>query len=192
MEPEPKFDAAKMYQRVGEFVVAFQWFEVTVLNILWLLDQPRMSWDERLRTSEIRFVEKLDKAANRFSERMDDLERWSRNGTLPQTVEENARHWRARFASIISDCRVLNRQRNEIVHSSYVHLEAGGEIHGIVRSKVVLERRGTSDDFELRSKDALPELDDALKEMATLSLALGTAQLQIVHWSAHWNRDSTD
>src|SRR5579864_3272767 len=114
----------KIYQRIGEFVVSFQWLENRIREIGWLiLDPSRKNWpptDLRDETTAVLFakVEKLFLAA---------LPRCQ----LPLDLEAD---FRASFAENANRFHTLRKARNKILHSAYIELKAGGEVHGLVRS----------------------------------------------------------
>jgi hypothetical protein len=108
-------DQAKVYQRVGEFVVSFQWLENRIREIGWfVLDHGRKNWPP----TELRD----DSAAVLFKKVkglvLDALPRCR----LDRELENE---FRTSFAQNASRLRDLRRARKKILHSAYIELKAG-------------------------------------------------------------------
>jgi hypothetical protein len=173
--------AADVYQRLGELVVVVQWFDEKLLDMISRLDAGANFWDARQRFVPLSFAQKIARAASLFAQRMDELEE-----RLPERGEAAAA-WREKFKSLIAGCHELRERRNSLVHSSYVHLEAGGEVLGIARS----DPQHKNPESRSRHSDAGSDLDAALAFSAPLAWELGMAHLQVVHWQQLWSTPLT-
>ncbi len=165
-------DEAKIYQRIGEFVVSFQWLENRIREIGWLvLDPARKNWppmDLRDETTAALFtkVEKLFLDA------------------LPQCRidMELETDFRTSFAKNATRFHNLRRSRNKILHSAYVELMAGGETLGLIRSNPRLEvDHETGEplfDHGVLSENSF-ELE--FKEMGDLAIFFNRCYIQLIH-----------
>jgi hypothetical protein len=165
-----------VYRRLGEFVVVVQWVENELLDMVTRLHAGDAFWEARADFIKTTFAEKVQRARELFECRMRELE-----ASRPE-VAEAASAWRPRFAEIADGCDRLRRRRNVVVHSTYVHLEAAGEVHGIVRSKAGRHQGEVVFD----QSDALGEVDAALGDAAQLCFDLGLAKKQVVWWQDLW------
>lgn len=114
----------KIYQRIGEFVVSFQWLENKLREIGWfILDPKRSEWPpEGLRnlTNE----KLIDKVHQLFIEALPKCK-------LPNELETE---FRESFDSCAKTLHQLRRDRNRILHSAFIELKAGDEVHALIRS----------------------------------------------------------
>src|SRR5437762_1934654 len=116
-------DEDRIYRRIGEFVVSFQWLENRLREIGWfILDPARKNWPP----TELRD----DSSAVLFSK----VERLFLNALplcrLDANLEADFRESFGRHADCFTK---LRRARNKILHSAYIELKAGGEIRGLLR-----------------------------------------------------------
>jgi hypothetical protein len=56
----------RIYQRIGEFVMGFQWIENLLEQILWTLRDPHWRGDLRVHTADVHFRTLVDQAAAEF------------------------------------------------------------------------------------------------------------------------------
>src|SRR5262245_16806229 len=114
-------DEAKVYRRIGEFVVSFQWLENRIREIGWLiLDPCRKTWPPRGLRNETT-AELIDKVEDLFYTALPRCR-------LDPELENDLRTSFAERAIRLHDLRLA---RNKIVHSAYIELKAGGEVHGL-------------------------------------------------------------
>lgn len=112
------------YQRIGEFAVSFQWLENKLREIGWfILDPERSQWPPtglRNLTNEklVERVYELFVGALPKCELPDDLEIELKDS----------------FAVAAKDLHQIRRDRNRVLHSAFIELKAGGEVHGLLRS----------------------------------------------------------
>jgi hypothetical protein len=167
-QPEP-FDADEVYRQLGIFVVSFQHVESKLAEICWLLTEPPYADGERQILAQLPYGRLVQETRDRIAA---FLER--RRLDRPQFVERSQR--------VLDECRNLGHLRNRILHSAFVHLEAGGELRGIMRSN--LRHHSTDDDPEDDIEFLSPEsFTDTLTGLAHTAFALGQLLVQLIHWS---------
>jgi hypothetical protein len=168
------FDEAKTYRRIGEFVVSFQWLENRIREIGWLvLDPGRKKWPPTsLRDEPTAAL--FNKVGKLF---LDALPHWR----LDPELEED---FRTSFAKNAIRFTNLRRARNRILHSAYIELNAGGEMHGLMRSnprlEVDIETGEPLFDQEMLSEDSFAF---EFKEMADLAMFFNRCYIQLIHRS---------
>ncbi|MBK9165898.1 MAG: hypothetical protein IPM24_00360 [Bryobacterales bacterium] len=160
----------RVYQRIGEFAVSFQWIENKLREIGWLIMDPsRSNWppiglrsltNERLidRVHEL-FVDALPKC------------------NLPDELEADFKN---SFASTVTVLHQLRRDRNRILHSAFIELKAGGEVQGLLRSnpKFQVEEAGEPlFDQELLTPESFSK---EMTLMGDVALFLNRAYLQLI------------
>ena len=165
-------DEDKIYQRIGEFVVSFQWLENRVREIGWfILDPGGKNWppmDLRKDTTAALFakVEKLFLGALPKCRLDPDLEA----------------DFRISFAKNASRFHSLRRSRNKILHSAYIELKAGGQVHGLMRSNPQLSVDNETGeplfDQEMLSEESF---EYEFKEMADLAMFFNRCCMQLIH-----------
>ena len=162
----------RIYQRIGEFTVSFQWIENQLREIGWfVLDPSRTQWpprDLRNLTNE----KLIDKVHDLFVE------------ALPKCklTEDLEKDFRNSFASSVATLHQLRKDRNRILHSAFIELKAGGEIHGLLRSdprvQVDEETGKILFDQELLTAESFAR---EMTMMAQVSLFLSRVYLQLIH-----------
>lgn len=166
------YDQSKIYQRIGEFVVSFQWLENLIREIGWfVLDPERKNWPpKRLRK------EKAEELFAKVEELFIDA--ISRCGLEP----EHETSLRTAFARDTQRLNTIRRARNKTLHSAFVELKAGDEVQGLLRSNPRLitdpETNEVLFDHEILS-DASFEAE--FKEMAELAWSFGIYYKQLIH-----------
>ncbi|HEX3387038.1 MAG TPA: hypothetical protein VHS53_17680 [Mucilaginibacter sp.] len=109
------FDEALLYQKIGEFVVSFQWTEHLIRQIGWFCIDPDMRdhLNDELRT------ESNNELLNKVAMLHDDfIERHKIDAT---------KGFRLKFNEAIQSFHQYRRFRNNLLHSAYMELKAGGE-----------------------------------------------------------------
>jgi len=165
-------DEDKIYRRIGEFVVSFQWLENRIREIGWfILDPSRENWppmDLRNETTADLFakVEKL------FLDALPQCR-------LDPDLEAD---FRSSFAKNAERFRNLRRARNKMLHSAYIELKAGGEVHGVMRSNPKLTMDSETREF-LFDQEMLSEksFKEEFREMAELALFFNRCYTQLIH-----------
>lgn len=169
-------DEGLVYQRIGEFVVSFQWLENRLREIgLFILDPDRKEWPPKGLKSLTN--EKLvDRVHELFLQALPRC-------TLPAALEED---FRKSFATVVQELHQLRRDRNRILHSAFIELKAGGEVVGLMRSNPRLnvdEETGEAlYDQEMLTAESFAE---EMRRMAEVAMFLGRAHLQLIHRYPH-------
>jgi hypothetical protein len=166
------FDETQVYRRIGEFVVSFQWLENRLREIGWfILDPSRRNWppaDLRDDSTAVLFnkVEKLF---------LDALPKCRLDPEIETDFRVSFERYAVRF-------RNLRRARNKILHSAYIELKAGNEVHGLMRSNPRLVRDSETGE-PLFDQEMLSEHAFAfeLEEMAHLAMFFNRCYLQLIH-----------
>lgn len=160
----------RIYQRIGEFVVGFQWLETSLREIGWLiLDPLRQEWPPTALRS-------IDNAA--LIDRVHELF----VGALSKCnlgMELEAEYL-AGFAACATELHRLRRARNRIIHSAYIELKAGGEIAEVMR---VDNRLRTDEDGKLDLERECLSPKSFENEMAAITRAglfLSRAYAQLI------------
>lgn len=165
-------DQSKIYQRIGEFVVSFQWIENLLRQIGWdILDPSKKNWPPRglrnLTTEQL-----FDKVEKLFLNAL----------PLCQLTPELEADFRTSFAEYAPRFHKLRQVRNSILHSAYIELKAGGEVQALMRSDpkfgIDEETGKPMFDQELLSEKSF---EFEFKEMAELGLFYGRCRLQLIH-----------
>jgi hypothetical protein len=165
-------DEDKIYRRIGEFVVSFQWLENRIREMGWyILDPARKNWppiDLRNDTNSVLIarVERLFLSALPKCRLDLQLEADFRNAFARNAVRFHA----------------LRRARNKILHSAYIELKAGGEVRGLIRSNPRLETDSETGEI-MFDQEMLSEksFDHEFKEMAELGMFFNRCYMQLIH-----------
>jgi hypothetical protein len=83
---------------------------------------------------------------------------------------------------VLESCDALRLYRNRMVHSTYVFMEAGDQLLGVLRSDM---RRGPPPDGLLFDQEPMtPETHtQAMSELAVAALELSLCRVQLIAWS---------
>jgi hypothetical protein len=165
-------EEARIYQRVGEFVVSFQWIENRIREIGWLiLDPSRRNWPPKDLRDETTYV-LFKKVEELFLSVLPKCQ-------LGPELEED---FRTSFAANAARFDNLRKSRNKILHSAYIELKAGGEVHGLLRSNPKLTTDGETGEL-LFDQEMLSEksFEYELKEMAELAMFFNRCYIQLIH-----------
>ena len=162
----------RVYQRIGEFAVSFQWIENKLREIGWfVLDPGRSQWppaDLRNRTNE----KLIDKVHQLFVQALPKCK-------LPSELEAD---FKDSFASSVKVLHQLRRDRNRILHSAFIELKAGGEVQGLLRSnpkiQVDEETGETIFDQELLTAESFSR---EMRTMVDVAVFLNRAYMQLIH-----------
>lgn len=161
----------RTYQRIGEFVVSFQWLENRLREIGWfILDPERIEWpprDLRNLTNE----KLIDKVHKLFSE------------ALPKcrlsTELEN--EFRDSFDRCVETLHQLRRDRNRILHSAFIELKAGGEVQELMRSNPRLEVDEETGEPLFDQEYLRPDsFDEEMRKLAEAAFFLNRSYTQLI------------
>jgi hypothetical protein len=165
-------NADKIYQRIGEFVVCFQWLENRFREIGWLiLDPHRKEWPPKSLHNEsnsdlILKVEKL------YVDLIDRL------------GVENHKERKDDFRSIVAASHRMRKYRNNLLHSAFIELEAGGDLVGILRSNPKIKTDAPSGetlfDQEIISERAILK---QMEQLGKLAVSSNSHYMQLIHWA---------
>ncbi|MCK4294597.1 MAG: hypothetical protein KAY65_15460 [Planctomycetes bacterium] len=165
-------DEDKIYQRIGEFVVSFQWLENRIREIGWfILDPSRENWPPMALRNERTAV--LFKNVEKSF--LDALPRCRLDPDIEADFSNS-------FAKNVERFRNLRRARNKILHSAYIELKAGGEVRGVMRSNPKLTKDSETGkplfDQEMLSEKSFAE---QFRQMAELALFFNRCYTQLIH-----------
>jgi hypothetical protein len=167
------FDADEIYRQLGIFVVCFQYLESELAEICWLLTEPPFAKGEREQLARLTYGKLVRETRKRITALLK-----RRNLDRPEFV--------TRAERVLNECRELGYLRNRIVHSAFVHLEAGGELRGIMRSNMRVQAAGESHDVEFLTRESF---DAPLASLAQTAFSLGQLHIQLVHWTPTGSSD---
>jgi hypothetical protein len=174
------FDEEAIYREVGRYVVIFQQIEQELLQICWLLAEPAYDSAARVKLTRMPFKQLVSETSKRIDAFRDER-------GLDDT--EFRRAFWTRFHDLLAHCREIADQRNSIVHSAYVHLEAGDELHGIVRSDMRAMPDASDVEFDHENLSA-HSFYRAMQDMAWTIWHLGQCRIQLIHWRDRPRRDA--
>jgi len=165
-------DTDKLYQRIGEFVVSFQWIENRLREIGWLiLDPNRNEWPPRA-LRNLTNNDLVNEVKALYVGLINGLD-----------VEDKDTRM-ADFQSLMATCHDMRRYRNTLLHSAFIELKAGDDVMGILRSNPKLRVDPSSGEV-LFDQETLSE-EGILKEMeklAELAFSLNMHYMQLIHWA---------
>ena len=164
-------DTDKIYQRIGEFVVSYQWVEDKFRQIGWLiLDPKRIDWPPKsLRNESSKDL--IDKVAALY---LDLIERLG-----PADRESKGRD----FKSIVAGCHEMRKYRNNLLHSAFIEFKAGGEVVGLLRSNPKIKVDESSGDVLFDQEDLTEDaILEQIHKLADLAFPLGQHYMQLIAW----------
>lgn len=161
----------KLYQRIGEFVVSFQWIEHRLREIGWYcLDPYRRSWPPLALRSESN-SELLEKVKKLFIAYLDKV------------APSDAENRRTQFGNLIEECHNLRKYRNVLLHSAYIELKAGGEVIDLMRANLKIKKSDVSDEFIFDNEILTEEsILGQMKIFAQTAFELNLYYTQLLHW----------
>jgi hypothetical protein len=162
----------KLYQRIGEFVVCFQWIENKFREIGWLILDPMRKQSPPMSLRDLSNKEVIDKVESLFVNLVARLD-----------VEDREERIRD-FKAIVAGCHELRQYRNNLLHSAFIELKGGGEVFGILRSNPKVKTDPATGDV-LFDQEALTDeaISKRLRKLGELAFPLGQHYLQLIHWS---------
>ncbi|HEX7964209.1 MAG TPA: hypothetical protein VF651_00715 [Gammaproteobacteria bacterium] len=160
-----------VYQRIGEFVVSFQWIENKLREIGWfILDPARKNWPpQSLRN--LTSADLYEQVEGLFLEALPKCK-------LSAELEKD---FRSRFLQSRHQFASLRRARNKILHSAFIELKAGREVQGILRIDPKGERDAETGEI-LFSDEMLSDksFEQELNDMAHLGVFYGRCYMQLI------------
>lgn len=165
-----KFD--KIYQRIGEFVVSFQWLEHRFREIGWLIQDPnRRNWPPQFLRKETNY-QLLETVKGLYFNLIDSLD------------IEQGNVQKQEFASIVAESHVMRRYRNNLLHSAILEMKGGGEMLEIIRSNPRISMDNATGEV-LFDQETLTEeaILGQMKWFAELALKVNKHYIQQIHWA---------
>jgi hypothetical protein len=170
MNAQPHIEAA--HQALGEFVIIFQWVENLYRQIGWfILDPERKQWPpKQLRTQKNQKL--INKVTNLFVELTDKYA--FANGA---EKADDMRELQARFHE-------LREYRNRLLHSTYIELKSGDEVHGYIRSNPEVGVDPETGDLIFDQEDfSAEDIHAMIREYGEFMFRLNLIHVQLIHWS---------
>jgi len=165
-------DADAIYRELGKYVVCFQWLETKVVEIADFLLDPERTGRARTVLTGMAFRQLTTSADVLFAQ------------YIANAAVENADDRKQAFHKLMVRCVQISERRNCLAHSAYLHLEAGDQLLGIIRSKGALKTGGRDGPRHAFDQEYLsPEtFEEPLREIGEVGLAIGHIYLQLIHW----------
>ena len=164
-------DVQKTHEALGEFVIVFQWVENLYRQIGWfILDPDRSHWPpmqlRRETTNDL-----IDKVTASYVE-------LTRRYALPNGAEK-ARD----MLDLKERFHALRKYRNRLLHSTYIELKAGGEVHGYIRSNPEIGVDPDTGELIYDMEDFSAEvIHNKIREYGEFMFRLGINYKQLIHW----------
>jgi hypothetical protein len=170
MNDESRIDAT--HKALGEFVIVFQWVENLYRQIGWfILDPERKQWPPTQLRTETNYS-LINKVTDLLVE-LTNTYAFADGAEKVKDMQELRTHFHA-----------LRKYRNRLLHSTYIELKGGGEVHGYIRCNpqvgVDLETGELIFDQEDFSADVIYA---KIREYGQLMLRLNFIHTQLIHWS---------
>lgn len=163
---------AASHQAIGEFVVIFQGVEDLYRQIGWfILDPDRESWPpmqlRRETTGQL-----IDKVTDMFVS-LTQIYAFANGTEMANDILE----LKDRFHK-------LRRYRNRLLHSTYVELKAGGNVHGYIRSGPEIGVDSETGELIFDQEDfAARTIHAMLRDYVEHIHCLGRLYAQLLHWA---------
>jgi hypothetical protein len=161
-----------LYQRIGEFVVSFQWLENRIRETGWLiLDSNRHNWPPK-ELRDLRNEELVNRVETLYLQLLNKLN------------VEDRRKSKAEFRALMKECHVMRKYRNNLLHSAFIELKAGEDVIGVLRSNPKL-KVDPNTGAALLDQEMLTEESIALRmtRLAELGFLLNLHYTQLIHWA---------
>jgi hypothetical protein len=170
MSSEVRIDAT--YKALGEFVIIFQWVENLYRQIGWfILDPERKQWPPRLLRTETNHA-LINKVTDLFVE-LTKSYAFENGAEKAKDMQELRAHFHG-----------LRQYRNRLLHSTYIELKAGGEVHGYIRSNPEIGVDAETGELILDQEDFSAETIYAkIREYGEYMIRLNFIHAQLIHWS---------
>jgi hypothetical protein len=161
-----------IYQRIGEFVVSFQWLENKLREIGWFILNPERSQWRPTGLRNLTNEKLIDTVHQLFVQALPKCK-------LEQDLEANLKD---SFASAASVLHQLRRDRNRILHSAFIELKAGGEAQGLLRSNPKLQvDEETGETLFGQEVLTAESFSKEMNMMGDVAMFLNRAHVQLIH-----------
>ncbi|BFT28878.1 hypothetical protein D210916BOD24_00540 [Alteromonas sp. D210916BOD_24] len=163
---------SEIYQRVGEFVVSFQWIENKLREIGWfIIDPERKQWPP-LELRKLSNHDLINEVQKLFIEALPKC-------NLPTYLEED---FLKSFHKCAEELHALRKYRNRVLHSAYIEIKGGGEKVAILRSNPIIGIDENTEEYSFDQESLGPDsFKEEMVKMAEVSLFLNRAFIQLVH-----------
>lgn len=164
-------ESGLLYQKIGEFVVSFQWFENRLREIGWVINDPkRKIWPPKdfREESNAQIISKVEFVYINFI----------RSSSL--TDKEN----RIKdFQNLVHNLNEYRRYRNRILHSAFTEIKGGGEILEICSTnpKLKYEKGKPIIDTIVLTPE---KINEVMLKMANDAFKLNIFYMQAIHLSS--------
>lgn len=157
-----------LYQKVGEFVVSFQWIEHRLREIGWLINDPqRKVWPP------------LDLREESNSQLLNKVEEIYVN-FIKSSAITNKEDKITSFKKTISSLHEYRKYRNILLHSAYIEISSGDELLEIWRSNPKIKYKDGAAIFDKES--LTPEkINEVMQSMAKDAFDLNIWYIQATH-----------
>jgi hypothetical protein len=159
------------HQALGEFVIVYQWVENLYRQIGWfILDPERSNWPP----TQLR-KESSNDLINKVTELFTNLvSRYS----FPNGSEKSRE-----MLELREQFHALRKYRNRVLHSTFIELKAGGEVHGYIRSNPDVGVDPETGELIFDQEDFSAEnIYAKLREYGEHMFRLNMIHIQLIHW----------
>ena len=159
------------HKALGEFAIIFQWLENLYRQIGWfILDPDRKQWPPMQLRKECNH-DLINRVTDMFVQLVN-------THAFPNGPGKSAEMMQLR-----EKFHDLRRYRNRLLHSTYVELKAGGEIHGYIRSNPQIGVDSDTGELIFDQEDfSANSIHEALRDYSHHMFALGLVHVQLIHW----------
>lgn len=163
---------AASHQALGEFVAIFQWVEDLYRKMGWfILDPNRKSWPP---------IQLRKETSSQLINKVTDLfVGLTQTYAFPNGAEKanDILELRDRFHE-------LRHYRNRLLHSTFVELKAGGEVHGYIRSNPEIGVDSETGELIFDQEYFTADVIHAkLREHGSHFFRLNFLHVQLLHWA---------
>ncbi|MFL5483646.1 MAG: hypothetical protein ACJ8AK_15795 [Gemmatimonadaceae bacterium] len=159
----------KVYQRIGEFVVSYQWVEDKYRQIgQFILDPNRTVWPPTALRNETT-QQLLKKVTRLYEEALSTMH-------LPHEGE-----MRASFHETTARFNKLRQVRNRILHSVYIEIKSGGEIRGLLRADI--QNRQNEQQLDPPAQEFLSDksFEKIMERLGSVAIDISRHYMQLLH-----------
>ncbi|MCB0724192.1 MAG: hypothetical protein KDC73_05780 [Ignavibacteriae bacterium] len=169
-----EFNADKVYQAIGEFVVSFQWVENRFREIGGLiLDPERKNWPPLAFRNESNY-NLINKVKNHYMDLMGRL----RGDNYTEYIDTLKKD----FSDLVDKSHSLREYRNDLLHSAFIELKTGDQILGMMKSNARFSP-GDPSSYHLSPEPITVESIHLKTELlAEIAINLNRHYLQLIHW----------
>lgn len=162
----------KIHQALGEFVIIFQWIESLYRQIGWfILDPERKDWPPMELRKETNY-QLINKVTELYVDLTETYE-FANGDEKARDIVELKEHFHS-----------LRRFRNRLLHSTYIELKGGGEVHGYIRSNPEVGVDPESGELIFDQEDFSEQnIHGKIQEYGEYMFRLNLLHVQLTHWA---------